>query len=58
MCECKSFIYFFQSDGVAETRRLAEHYVSEATQAIYQLNASPPRTALVQITEKVLNRQR
>lgn len=47
----------YQSDGLKKTLKLAEIHCKLATDALYKLPASDARSALVQITEKLLTRR-
>ncbi|KAI8987261.1 solanesyl pyrophosphate synthase [Mycotypha africana] len=47
----------YQSDGLKKTLELATHYCNLAKEALYKLPPSDARSALVQITNKLLTRR-
>ncbi|KAI9366200.1 solanesyl pyrophosphate synthase [Pilaira anomala] len=51
----RDFVY--QSDGLKKTLNLAEIHCKYATDALYKLPPSDARSALIQITEKLLTRR-
>ncbi|KAI8368736.1 solanesyl pyrophosphate synthase [Blakeslea trispora] len=55
--EEKARDYVYQSDGLKKTLKLAEYHCQLAIQALNQLPPSDARSALVQITEKLLTRR-
>ncbi|KAK5878179.1 hypothetical protein CesoFtcFv8_025612 [Champsocephalus esox] len=50
--------YVFQSDGVEQTKNLAQHYCQEAIRQISMLRPSAERDALIRLTEMVLTRDK
>ncbi|XP_014442051.1 decaprenyl-diphosphate synthase subunit 1 isoform X1 [Tupaia chinensis] len=50
--------YVLQSDGVQQTTYLAQRYCHEAVREISKLRPSPERDALIQISERVLTRDK
>jgi len=51
-----AFNYVHQSDGIQQTRFLAEQYVNEAQKHLMELQSSEHRQRLLDISEKVLHR--
>ena len=47
----------YQSDGLKKTLKLAEEHCKYATDALNRLPPSDARSALIQITEKLLSRR-
>ncbi|XP_032807418.1 all trans-polyprenyl-diphosphate synthase PDSS1 isoform X1 [Petromyzon marinus] len=54
----KAWEHVLESDGVQQTRDLAQRYCSEAVKLISTLRPSPERDALIGITEMVLTRDK
>lgn len=54
----RAWQYVLQSDGVAQTRFLAQHYCTEAIRQVSLLRPSPERDALIRLTEMVLCRDK
>ncbi|XP_029313576.1 all trans-polyprenyl-diphosphate synthase PDSS1 [Cottoperca gobio] len=50
--------YVFKSDGVEQTKKLAQHYCQEAIRQISMLRPSAERDALIRLTEMVLTRDK
>lgn len=48
----------FQSDGVEQTRRLAQEYANNATAAISGFPDSDAKTGLMEMSEKTMKRQK
>lgn len=58
-CKVDEFVYaVFQSDGVRQTRVLAEKHCEEAVRLIQQLTDSPARRGLIRVAELVLSRNK
>ncbi|KAI8371258.1 isoprenoid synthase domain-containing protein [Choanephora cucurbitarum] len=55
--EEKARDYVYQSDGLKKTLKLAEYHCQLAIHALIQLPPSDARSALIQITEKLLTRR-
>ncbi|KAJ4925711.1 hypothetical protein JOQ06_018431 [Pogonophryne albipinna] len=54
----RAWQYVFQSDGVEQTKNLAQHYCQEAIRQISMLRPSAERDALIRLTEMVLTRDK
>ncbi|KAJ0022792.1 hypothetical protein NQD34_014926 [Periophthalmus magnuspinnatus] len=54
----RAWQYVLQSDGVQQTRFLAQRYCQEAIRQISLLRPSPEREALIRLTEMVLSRDK
>lgn len=54
----RAWQYVLQSNGVQQTKYLAQHYCQEAIRQISRLRPSPERDALIRLTEMVLSRNK
>ncbi|KAK7881497.1 hypothetical protein WMY93_029906 [Mugilogobius chulae] len=54
----RAWQYVLQSDGVQQTRFLAQRYCQEAIRQLSLLRPSPERDALIRLTEMVLSREK
>ncbi|XP_036375026.1 decaprenyl-diphosphate synthase subunit 1-like [Megalops cyprinoides] len=54
----RAWRYVLESNGIQQTKYLAQHYCQEAVRQISKLSPSPERQALIRLTELVLSRDK